>query len=318
MRIDRLLAIIILLLNRDKIKALDLARRFNVSVRTIYRDLEAIDLSGIPIVSFPGNNGGFGIMENYKLERRILSLNDMLAILNTLKSINVTLEDSSLDTAIDKITSLMPQEGFSQLHEYSERFVIDILPLGFHRRQKEALKTIHNCILEQKLVRFIYRNMKGESISRVVEPMTLLFKGYAWYLFAFCHLRKDYRTFRLSRMDEVTAMAKTFSRRNKSYKDYSDFNIDKTELVPLLLKFQAKARVKVEDYFYEEDIKLKPDGSLLVSVSWPLDDWVISYLLSYGEDLEVIEPVFLRTILLNQAKKIQKIYDSDSKFAPFS
>jgi len=310
MRIDRLLAIIILLLNREKIKSCDLAKRFEVSIRTIYRDIDAINLAGIPIISYPGNNGGFGIMETYKLERQVLSLPDMLSILNTLKSVHTTLADSSLDTAIDKFTSLVPQEGLSRLHEYSEQFVIDIMPLGYHRRQREFLKAIHNSIHEHKLLCFTYRSMKGECLKRTVEPMTLLFKGYAWYLFAFCHTRQDYRIFRLSRMNDVVVLPQTFTRRNKSYKEYSDFDVDRSELAHLVLKFKAQARVRVEDYFFEENIQLQQDGSLLVTVSWPYDEWVLSHLLSYGEDLEVIEPLYLRTILLKKAKKIQKIYET--------
>jgi predicted DNA-binding transcriptional regulator YafY len=310
MRIDRLLAIIILLLNRDKIKAGYLARRFAVSIRTIYRDLEAIDLAGIPIISYPGNNGGFGIMETYKLERQVLSLNDMLSILRTLKSIHTTLADSSLDTAIDKFTSLLPQEGLSRLEEYSERFVIDLMPLGYHKRQRQFLKVIHGAIQEQKLLRFVYRSMKGECLTRTVEPMTLLFKGYAWYLFAFCRTRQDFRIFRVSRMSNAVILLQGFTRRNRSYKEYSDFDVDKNQLVHLVLKFKARARVKVEDYFFEENISIQPDGSLLVNVSWPYDEWVISHLLSYGDDLEVINPTFVRSTLLKSAKKIQKIYET--------
>ena len=310
MRIDRLLAIIILLLNREKIKACDLARRFEVSVRTIYRDIDAINLAGKPIIAYPGNNGGFGIMDNYKLERQVLSMNDMISILNTLKSVHTTLADSSLDTAIDKFTSLVPQEGLSKLHEYSEQFVIDIMPLGYHKRQRKFLKIIHGAIQEQRLLKFTYRSMKGECLTRTTEPMTLLFKGYAWYLFAFCRTRQDYRIFRLSRMNDVFMLAQTFNRRDTSYKDYADFDMDRSELVHLVLKFKARARVKVEDFFFEENIQLLPDGTLLVTVSWPYDEWVIAHLLSYGDDLEVIEPAYIRSILLKKAKKIQKLYES--------
>jgi predicted DNA-binding transcriptional regulator YafY len=310
MRIDRLLAIIILLLNREKTKACDLAKRFEVSIRTIYRDIDAINLAGIPIISYPGNNGGFGIMGNYKIERQVLSMNDMLSILNTLKSVHTTLADSSLDKAIDKFTSLVPQEGLSKLHEYSEQFVIDIMPFGYHKRQRRFLKLIHGAIQEHKLLQFVYRNMKGECLTRITEPMTLLFKGYAWYLFAFCRTRQDFRVFRLSRMSEVTQLPGSFTRREQSYKDYADFDVDKSEFVHLTLKFKAKARVKVEDFFFEENIQIQSDGSLLVSVSWPYDEWVIAHLLSYGEDLEVIHPGYIRTLLLKKAKKIQKIYET--------
>ena len=110
MRLDRLLAITVLLLNRDRISARELARRFEVTVRTIYRDVEALCLAGIPVVSFQGNNGGFGLVENYRWDRQLLNMNDMVSMLTALKGVNETLGDDELDNAIEKVTSLVPAE----------------------------------------------------------------------------------------------------------------------------------------------------------------------------------------------------------------
>src|SRR4030042_1157213 len=117
MRIDRMLAIVIMLLNKDRVSARELSNKFEVSIRTVYRDIDAINLAGIPIVSFSGNNGGFGILDNYKIDRQLLSLDDMISILTTLKGINNTLEDKYLSNAIDKITSLVPKDKSAELSQ---------------------------------------------------------------------------------------------------------------------------------------------------------------------------------------------------------
>ena len=140
MRIDRMLAITVMMLNRDRISARELAERFEVSIRTIYRDIEAINLAGIPVISYPGNNGGFGIMDNYKIDRQVLSLKDMLSILSALKAISSSLEFSELDNAIEKINSLVPRGKTGQKNLFAEQFVVDILPWGFRKRQKTLVQ----------------------------------------------------------------------------------------------------------------------------------------------------------------------------------
>lgn len=135
-----MLTITIMLLNRERISAKELADKFEISVRTVYRDIEAINLAGIPIISYSGNNGGFGIMENYKIDRQLLTLNDMTAILSALKGVNTTLEDRELDSAIEKIKSLLPRDRAFEMDQRSEQIIFDILPWGPGSRQKNGEK----------------------------------------------------------------------------------------------------------------------------------------------------------------------------------
>ena len=143
MRIDRLLSIIILLLNRDRMSARELADRFEVSIRTIYRDIDAINLSGIPIISFPGTGGGFGIMENYTIDRQVLTLNDIMTILSALKGIHTTFDDRTMENAIEKITSLLPQETSKQLEKEQEQVIFDIMPYGYTAERRHLLKKLY-------------------------------------------------------------------------------------------------------------------------------------------------------------------------------
>lgn len=310
MRIDRLLAITIILLNRQKVTARELAGHFEVSVRTIYRDIDAIDLAGIPIISYPGNNGGFGVMENYKLERQVLSLNDMLSILTTLKGISSSLDNTEINKTIAKVSSLIPQDA---MVSHVEQFAIDILPWGYRDRQKKYLQIIHQSIRQHKLIRFDYCNNKGEYLKRTIEPMTLLFKGYAWYLFAYCLLRKDFRLFRISRIHNLVNLNKTFTRKNKSYQDFLFFE-DKN-LLSVVLKFSPDARARVEDYFAQEQIQKQADGTMIVRAAFPEDEWVISFILSFGDDVEVLKPDYVRKNIIKKLKKILRSYKPDTQLS---
>lgn len=312
MRIDRMLGIIVLLLNRDKISAKKLSERFEVSVRTIYRDIESINMAGIPIVSHAGSKGGFGILENYRLDRQILSIEDMTSIITALKGVGTSLGDNDLDNIAEKILSLVPREKIETVNKHFEEIVIDIAAWGFREKSKEYLKILQSAISENYLVKFSYRNMRGEILQRIVEPMTVIFKGYAWYLFAFCKARNDYRLFRLSRMDNLEIVNQKFQRRNISYKEYFSNPENIVTTVDLVLKFSPEVRIRVEEYFEEGVVKYTSDGSMIVSISFPEDEWVYSTILSFGEYVEVISPPHIRKIVSEKADKISSIYKADT------
>lgn len=313
MRIDRMLAITVLLLHKQRVSARELANKFEVSIRTVYRDFEAISAAGIPVVSYPGINGGFGIIDNYKIDRRILTLQDMVSILSALKGINAAFDDDKVGNAIDKISSLIPHDKTQQIEQQLEQIIIDLMPWGFKDKHKESLKLIQRSISNQKLIKFIYENTRFEILARTVEPMTLIFKGFTWYLFAYCHARNDYRLFRISRMKNITLLTENFQRRQISYHDYSNGSNDRNNWVTITLKFSADVRMRVEEYFENEIINTMDNGNLIVRVSLPQDDWIYSSILSFGEYVEVLEPEKLRLIIADKAKKIWSLYNHDNR-----
>jgi predicted DNA-binding transcriptional regulator YafY len=309
MRIDRMLAITVILLNRDRISARELAERFEVSVRTVYRDIDAINMAGIPVISYPGNEGGFGIMENYRLDRQLLTLNDMLTILTALKGINTGPIHKEVESAIEKIQNLVPKEKAGQAEQFFNQMVIDSAPYGYNNRYKDRLKNIQRSIVDNRLMRVRYLNSKGESLERVLEPMTLIMKGYTWYLFAFCRNKDDYRVFRVSRIKDMEVLEKPFIRKEASYKAYFTDG-DDLPSTPVILKFSPEVRVKVEDYFDEELIETLENGDMIVRVSYPEDEWVYSFILSYGEHVEVLDPPHVKEIIREKAKQMLKLYKS--------
>ena len=310
MRIDRLLSIIVILLNNDRISAGYLAEKYEVSRRTIYRDIDAINLSGIPIISYPGNAGGFGIMENYKINRQVLTLKDMVSIITALKGINTALEDKELDSAINKITSLIPKDKTEYLELQSGHIVFNIPPWGHRKSRKDMLKIINNSIIRSTLLNIDYLNTEGEKSSRIIEPMTLLFKGYSWYLFAFCSLKNDYRMFRISRIKLLAVLDKEFIRRKKSYLDVlENENKGSIETEIIKLKFKKRQRVTIEDYFDENSIQDLDNGDLIVTMQVPKGNTLIyKMILGYGDDVEVLEPEYMRKKIKNILKNIIEKY----------
>jgi predicted DNA-binding transcriptional regulator YafY len=299
------------MLNRERITARELAEKFEVSIRTIYRDFEAINLAGIPIASFSGNNGGFGIMENYRLDRRLLSSQDLTSILSALHGINRTLDDKSLSLAMDKIASLVARGQGDEIMQNLEQVVIDIFPWGENPGHAEKIKCIHQAIAQRRIVQFAYTNSNGERTKRKVEPMTLLFKGYSWYLFGFCRFKNDYRFFRLSRIKDCETLAESFPRRVKSYRDcLGPFgeNVEPTEFV---LRFNAGVRQFIEDSFEGEHIEHQPDGRVIVKFRMPVNEWTYGFILSFGENVEVISPEHIRGEIAKKIKKIHSLYKPD-------
>ncbi|MCI2039603.1 MAG: YafY family transcriptional regulator [Clostridium luticellarii] len=310
MKIDRLLAIVVMLLNRDKISAAELAEKFEVSVRTIYRDMDTINMSGIPIASSQGNNGGFHILDNYKINHRFLTLEDMISIVEALKNINGVLDDKNVEMAMEKIKSIIPHNKKSTFDLYFKQIFIDTLPWGFKKSEKENIKyrMIFRALKENRCISFNYRNSKGEYIFRRVEPVTLVFKGFSWYVFSFCTLRKDYRIFKLSRMDELEILNEEICKPRISYGEYAKTEMPQKVPVKILLKFSEKVRYRIQDYFDEDEITFLEDGSVMVNTEVVEDSWIYSMILSYGEYVEVLEPRHIRKIIKEKCKNIIDIY----------
>lgn len=315
MKINRLLAIITILLNREKISAVELSKRFEVSIRTIYRDIEAINMAGIPIVSQSGNNGGFYIVDNYKINHQLLTLEDKISIVEALKNINGFLDNKQVELAIEKIKSIVPKEKRAEFDSHFQQMVIDNLPWGFRKSDKENLnyKVVYTAVDNKKCIAFDYRSSKGGYDWREVEPLTLVFKGGSWYLFSFCKLRSDYRLFKLSRMDSLEVLEKEIEKGRISYEQYENLDKNKYEenkLTRMKLKFSNRVRYRIEDYFDISEIKVQEDGSLVVESDFFEDEWVYSMILSYGEYVEVIEPYRIRKIIKDKSEKIYNIYSN--------
>lgn len=308
MKIDRMMTIIVILLNRKRITAKELAERFEVSIRTIYRDIDTIDRAGIPIISYSGNQGGFGIMENYKLNHQLLTPNNLCSLLATLKGINSTFEDMELSASIEKLQHLIPENQIDHLKLNMEQIIISMPPWANNNSQKKLVKEIRQAIHISKLITITYQNYKNEITVREIEPMSIVFKGYSWHLYAYCRLRKNFRIFKLSRILQLNTENLSFERRKQSYFDLEEQTKQQENIIHVTLKFSAEVKTRVEDIFPRANIQTLNNGEMIVTTQFPDKEWYFSLILSFGNHVEVLEPEDIRQATASKVKSMFEKY----------
>lgn len=297
-----------MLINRPMITAHDLSLKYNVTIRTIYRDIQTIVAAGIPVISYQGKKGGFCLSENYRIDRQLLSINDMTAILLALKGISTTFKNENVNEAIEKIESLVPEDKKNYVQQQFENVLIDLSGWSESPDRKKNLHLTNLALSQKKLISFTYRNLMGEEAKRLIEPMTLILKMNAWYVYGFCRDKNDYRLFRLSRMSQCEIHNQTFIRRNKAYNESDFFKNNSMNTIPIKIKFAPQAKNKVEEFFYGSVESVSEDGFITVVVHYPEDEWIYSMLLSFGNDIEVVSPPHLRRKILKRIESTLQLY----------
>lgn len=302
MKINRLIEITTILLNRKTVTATELAERFGVSTRTIYRDIDVLSTSGVPVVSMQGANGGISILEDYTLNRTSLSEKESENIIFALQAMQVT-KYPEIDTILDKLGSLFRNSA-------TDWISIDFSPWGSNPNEYNKFETIRTAVIQSKMIEVDYINAFNQKSHRKLAPLRLIFKGQAWYLWAFCHDRRDFRTFRISRMKDVQPIDETFERSSlvNQTGNENEKEINIRPNVHLLLQFTEAALYRLYDDYDDSVIINNGDGTYTLELDFPEDDWVYGYILSFGENVKVIEPAYIRNIIIEKAEKMLNYY----------
>lgn len=300
MQINRLFEIIYILLNKKSATARELAVQFGVSIRTIYRDVDTLSLAGIPVYTEKGKGGGISLLPNFVLNKSILSEREQNEILTALHGLsNIKADEANgvlkrLSTIFNKTASNWLEVDFSDWN-YKNDFFSDF---------KIA-------ILERRIAEFDYYNTYGEKTVRRVEPMQLWFKSKAWYVKAFCLTQMSIRLYKLSRVKNLVVTDEHFPVRDLlSAQSPAPEREPKRERPETTIKFSVAPEMtyRVYDEFDEDMIEKQTDGSFIITVTYPEDNWVYGYLLSFGEYAKVMEPEHLREIINTKAQKISENY----------
>ncbi len=303
MKIDRLIGILSVLLQEEKTTAPELAERFEVSRRTINRDIEDLCKAGIPIQTTQGTGGGISIMSGYRRDRTILTSKDMQMILAGLRSLDSVSGSGYYGQLMEKI-----QAGSSEFISGRDSILID-LSSWYGETLAPKIETLQDAIGERHLVKFRYYAPSGES-NRTIEPYYLIFRWSSWYLWGWCLKKKDFRLFKLNRMDKVQKTEKSFECREASVPDLSNEKLFPGGIkVKALFEPDQKWRL-VEEFgpscFTEQD-----DGKLLFTADYTDMDNLINWLLTFGDKAEVLEPKEARERLARLVQKMTKIYKED-------
>ncbi|MGL4665346.1 helix-turn-helix transcriptional regulator [Clostridium butyricum] len=280
MKIDRLFSIVQMLVNRKSVTAKELADYFNVSVRTIYRDIEILSANGIPIYATQGKGGGISILENYSIDKTIVSDDEQNKIIMALQSVNATGQ-------IDVNDSLIKLKNIFRKND-TDWIEIDFSGWEQSEEEKNNFALLKESIMNLKCVRFSYYNNKGEVSKRVVQPYKLIFKGNKWYAYGYCTNKNDFRFFKLTRIEGLEVLDDTF-KRTINIPIKCGYDVEQSECVKIKLKINIASASRVYDEFRKGIIKI--DGNyLIVEYDMPKKPWIYSYLLGYGDDLEILEP----------------------------
>lgn len=303
MKLDRMIGILSVLLQKEKVTAPYLAEKFEVSRRTINRDIEALCMAGIPLVTETGANGGVSIMDGYKIDRTLLSTSDMQALLAGLRSLDSVSGTKRYAQLMEKLSA-----GASNLLSGDTHILIDLS--AWHKDTlSPKIELIHGAIISGHKVSFSYFAPGGESF-RTIEPYDLLFQWAGWYVWGWCELREDFRMFKLGRMTGVS-VGDAFEKRAVPFPDLSDGKVFPG-------KYQVKARIMPEykwrliEEYGADSFREEPEGTLLFS-GWFADKVsAVTWIVSFGDGAEILEPEGFRADVRAFAEGIWRKYENCS------
>lgn len=321
--LERLISIIYILMNKGTVTAGELAERFEVSTRTIYRDIEALSIAGIPVYCRKGKNGGISLTEEFVLNKMLITKEEQQEILAALVGLKETeVSDGNRE-----------QETLKKLGEFFQTEPVPWVQIDlsdWSGLRKQMYEEIKRAILTRHVIEFDYYGQNRPMSHRVVEPVQLQFKEYTWYLRAYCRERQDFRTFKLFRMQRLCVQEENFvpkraPRENEWEKEAvrgaeSEENGGSTKVeqqtpeqefpvTPLTIWIDKKEAYRIYDRFDESELEQLPDGNFLAHCAYPLDEWVYSLILWFGPSAKVLEPEFIRDEVQNRIKKMMENYN---------
>jgi len=297
MKDNRLFRILYYILEKEKVTANELADKFEVSVRTIYRDIDSISSVGVPIFTTQGKGGGIKIDNEYILNKSLFDANEKEQIIAALQGLEKTNKVYKSEL-ITKLSALFKIKNSNWIE-------IDFTSWGSNNTYQDLFNALKTVIINKNIISFSYNSSKGEKINRKVKPIRLLFKEQDWYLYGFCLLRNDFRYFKLSRMKDLEVLA-------MNYEDNFENMVLKREIkhediVNIKLKFNKSVEFRVYDEFNEAIVE-DEKGNLYVEIKIPNNYKLYNYIFSFGSNVEILEPKEIRNQFKNIIDELAKKY----------
>ncbi|MDR0326517.1 MAG: YafY family transcriptional regulator [Oscillospiraceae bacterium] len=299
MKLDRLLGILTLLLQKDHMTAPILAETFEVTRRTIGRDIDTLCRAGIPIVTRQGGGGGISIAEGFKLDKSVLTADELSGLIAALKGLGSVSERSGIERTLDKLHA-----NTGAVVSLREPVVID-LASHYRGHLTEKIELFKRAVREQRVTAFDYYYEKGESHRRI-EPYFVIFQWMAWYVFGFCLERRDWRLFKLTRLWNLSLCDETYSPREIP-PEKRDFNARFTDDKKLVALFDPSAKYLLID-FYGLNCYTETEDGLRLEIGYTNRDYIVSWLLGFGDKVKVLEPREVADEIRATAEHIRKLY----------
>lgn len=315
MRLERLLSIVMYLLNRKRATAKEMAQYFEVSVRTIQRDIDALSAAGFPVYAWQGREGGYELLDTFKMDRNFLTGQELETLRTVLSGIESTYTDDRIKRLISKFEYMDHIKPASWSNVQSGIIQIDLSGWGGQEALSAKLEDLRSAIESRNIITFSYANIRGHLSRRSVEPSKLILKSNNWYLYGYCLSREDYRIFKIGRIADLKILDTAFDRVHK--KDVpritDTYDNDTRPQTKLRMRFHPSTLGRISDFFGLELIERDEEGFYIVEVTYPEDEWVYSMILSFGEYVEIMEPRHVRDIIREKAKLILAHYHGEQK-----
>lgn len=299
LKIDRLIGILSILLQKDKVTTSQLAEKFEVSRRTILRDIDTLNLSGIPIISEQGQGGGISIMENYKIDRTLLSSDDMQAILSGLQSL-----DSVSGT--NRYRQLMEKLSADDTSVNVDNNIIIDLSSWDKSTVSGKIEQIRTAIEQRRMISFRYFSPTGETV-RKLEPYHLIFQWSSWYVWGYCTEREDLRLFKLTRMTELNVTEDIFEKRSIPKYVCDKLRHTRGE-IKVKVRFDKDVKWRIIDEFGADKIKYDANGDIIIEFTWSDKQTFFGYILGFADQAEILEPSEYRDEFSGILKNISSLY----------
>lgn len=301
MKIERLIGILMILLNNEQVTAPELADRFEVSRRTINRDIEDLCLAGIPLQTIQGTGGGIRIMDGYTIDKKFFTISEMQSILAGLKGIDGITGKDEYRTIIDKLFTKNP-EKIQNIYDASGNIIIDLTTYN-REHIVEKFQLLYNAIESCQKVSFEYFALKGNSI-RLVEPALLVFQWSQWYVYGYCSMHNDYRLFKLNRIENIKLTNEYFEKKHPTFQhDWNKLFVSKIHLVA---EFENSQKYRlVEDYGIE--CLRNENGKLIFEFDFTNEEYLLSWIMGFGEKVTILSPEAIKEkhkqIIIKMMKK---------------
>lgn len=301
MRIDRLYAITVYLLNHGKTSASELARHFEVSVRTIQRDMDALCMAGIPVSAVTGASGGYELTDTFQMDKHTATREDYLNIVTALRGLSTATNDPKVGATLEKLSSLTETEDNGIMLDFS------VLREG----DGKLLNTLQTAVRIKRAVRFTYTNAENVTRLHTVEPIAVLYRCYAWYLLAYSRVKNDYRTYKLVRMSGLEVTDEAFTREHGNTNEIlrSSDSMDTRRPINVTIRCKADARARAVEYLNGTVTRELEDGDALMTLRViESEHFWFGSMLALGDSIEVMEPEHIRLRVLEAAGKIVSLY----------
>ncbi|MBQ9513964.1 MAG: YafY family transcriptional regulator [Clostridia bacterium] len=308
MKFEIMIGILFDLLSRKLSSAKYLAEKYDVSTRSIYRYINCLSLAGVPIYTVRGNNGGFSVIDTFRLSSTFMTVPEFEKTIETLSAINESVPNKLLTSIITKLKATVKNE-YSGFDVKSGNLIIDAGPWGDTVGYKSKLKVISACIEKCNQLLITYRDRNGEKTERVIEPHVIVFKQGLWYVYAYCTLRKTFRFFKTGRIEKAQILNTTFLRREiEKDKLPLDFWHENTTAENVVLEISKSSLSDVEEWLGVENVR-ESNGKYVAEIKLPFDNGLVMKIMSYGGGVKVIAPKELKEKIKNNAKQILEFYE---------